>query len=45
MKPKDPFKPLWRVHNKTYRQYVRGTKFKRFLLYTRKLRKFLKIKS
>lgn len=38
------FKPLWRIRNKTYRQYVKGYTVKRFKRYVDKLKRIMHIK-
>lgn len=44
MKQSSEFKPLRRIHNKTYRRYARGIYQKRLRIYLGKLEKMLKIK-
>ena len=33
MSRKTPYKPLWRIHNRTYRKYVRGVAYKNWKRY------------
>ncbi len=42
MTEKTKFKPLWRIHNRTYRQYAKGITRKRFSRYWSKIRSRLK---
>ena len=44
-KNEQTFKPLWRIHNKTYRQYVKGTYVIRLRKYTNRLLRVLKLKK
>ncbi len=37
MKQKEKFKPLWRIHNRTYRQYMKGVGRKRLERYWSKI--------
>ena len=39
------FKPLWRIHNATYRKYVKGYTLERFARYFTKIRKILGIRG
>ena len=39
------FKPLWLIHNSTYRNLVRGMARKRWKRYFQKILKMLKIKK
>ena len=38
MKQVESFKPLWRIHNKTYRRYARGCFWRRLKRYYGKVR-------
>ena len=38
------FKPLWRIHNATYRRYARGYTAKRIGRYFNKLKKIMGMK-
>lgn len=42
--PKLRFKPLWMIHNSTYRQLVRGSLRKRLKRYAAKALRILRIK-
>lgn len=39
------FKPLWRVHNRVYRQYAKGIAVKQFRKYIKKVFKVLRLKK
>ena len=39
------FKPLWRIHNSTYRKYAKGARGKRIEKYKDRLYRILKLKS
>ncbi len=43
MSRKTPYKPLWRIHNRTYRKYVRGAAIKRWSRYFEKFRRRLAV--
>lgn len=38
------FKPLWRIHNATYRRYAKGCMIKRFKRYFTKIKKLISMK-
>ena len=43
MSQKTSYKPLWRIHNRTYRKYVRGATIKRWSRYFEKFRRRLAV--
>lgn len=44
-KKEQPFKPLWRIHNRTYRQYARGTHMIRLKKYADRIMRILKFRK
>ena len=38
------FKPLWRIHNATYRRYAKGCTIKRIKRYITKIKKLMGMK-
>ena len=38
------FKPLWRIHNQTYRRYAKGCMIRRFRRYVDKLKGIMGMK-
>ena len=45
MNEQNKFKPLWMIHNTTYRNLVRGMARKRWKRYLNKILKMLKLKK